>query len=295
MGGSQEYDDKKIVYVPVYPTGVVDSEDEIDLFDLFSVLLKYKRFIIVFTLLCTLLAAIISLFILPKKYKSEFTLRASPAVGQYLRSNKLKISLISKYNLLPSLYPELWDSQKKSWKTNAPPTVEQAVAENKLSFIVSKDRKTGLLRVEFDSMDPRDAQLMLKRVLTVMKDYFSKDYISESQRQIEVLDEEAKNIKKVIDEWISKIKKINSSDSFISERMLTYLDLKKQIAELRVKDALERQFFVIDAPLLPIKPFKPKFKLIILVSAVSSLFLAIFLVFFFNFIQEERRRRSSNN
>jgi uncharacterized protein involved in exopolysaccharide biosynthesis len=135
--------EKEIVYAyPVLPADV-NQEDEVDLLELWRVLWAGKLFIISFVLICTLFAVVISYTVLPKMYKSTATLipvkqekstfgslggllgnlpipitlpeQGTSNIMSFLESRTLKERLISKHDLLPLLYPGLWNPETKSW------------------------------------------------------------------------------------------------------------------------------------------------------------------------------------
>ncbi|HIC97385.1 MAG TPA: hypothetical protein EYP11_03180, partial [Aquificaceae bacterium] len=73
-----------------------------------------------------------------------------------------------------------------------------------------------------------------------------------------------------------------------------YETLPKLYEEARIEEQRENLYVeVIDPPSLPDVPVKPKRTLIVAVAAVSSLFLGIFLAFFFVWLEGVKSRRVS--
>ncbi len=133
------------VELPKRPEPYLVEEDEIDLYELWLTLKRYKRFIWGFTLGLTFLVALCSLFmtnlyrskavILPVEQQagassllSQFgglaqiagialpTSSGSAEIIALLKSDILKEELIKEYHLLPVILYERWDSEKKTWK-----------------------------------------------------------------------------------------------------------------------------------------------------------------------------------
>ena len=71
-----------------------------------------------------------------------------------------------------------------------------------------------------------------------------------------------------------------------------YENIVKAYEQAKIEEAKGNLYVqVIDEPNLPDIKFKPKRKLIVVVAAVTSLILAVFIVFFLEFIQNIKSRR----
>ena len=147
-----EFARREVIYVPVPVYGSMPDDDEIDLLELWNVLWKGKWFVFAFTLVCTVIAALASFFVLPEVYKAEATIRASGqstlVIKTYLESGRFKRKLAQKYDLLPVLYEDLWDTEKGQWKVKDKdklPTVDRAIVDKKIPVSVNQDRKTNLI------------------------------------------------------------------------------------------------------------------------------------------------------
>lgn len=122
-------------------------EDEIDLYELWLVIWKYRKVIAIFVFFCVLSTALVSIF-LPNIYRAEavivpitrekegsaslsailgaqfgalpgITLPGSASAAEImalLKSNILREKMISQYNLLPVLFSDQWDEKTNTWK-----------------------------------------------------------------------------------------------------------------------------------------------------------------------------------
>jgi|GEM_PF-630085 len=139
----------------------IPEEDEINLLDLFIVLLKHKWMIFWVVFLTGIAAVVISLQ-MPNIYRSEATiapttqekvsggLSALGALGGFgamvasemgigatgsleqfdvvLKSRELTSAIVREHNLLPVIFDEGWDPQTKSWKERPPSFIEKMSA-----------------------------------------------------------------------------------------------------------------------------------------------------------------------
>ena len=141
---NKDHPKKEFIYVPVPQMEQMGDDDEIDLLELWNVIWKGKWFIMGFTLLCTLVAVYYTLYVLPVTYKSDVVLQPTEETSQsglsvlaatlpisiplgntggknanivsFLNSRTIKERLIEKYDLLPKLYPGIWDNKNQKWK-----------------------------------------------------------------------------------------------------------------------------------------------------------------------------------
>ena len=141
-----------------YPGAPSDADDEINLLDLFMVLVRRKWLIIGQVFLTGVAAVSISLqmrnvyrseaTIAPRQIEqsgskvlsgalgglggmvaSEFGLGGGGEVDKIevlLKSRRLVQLVVEKHNLMPLLFEDQWDQQKKAWKENPAPTLQDA-------------------------------------------------------------------------------------------------------------------------------------------------------------------------
>ncbi len=182
----------------VYPS-LAYEEDEIDLYELWLVLVKRKRWVLGVTFFAITIALILC-FLLTPIYKTEATLMplggkekgigglsalaglagislpvpsgSGITVEAVLKSRSLRERIVERLNLLPKLFPKKWDKEHKKWilkseKDKTPTVFDGAEALKKL-ISVSTDRKTGVvtLSVEF----PKDPEMAYKIAKTALEE-----------------------------------------------------------------------------------------------------------------------------
>ena len=317
---------KEIVYaIQPFPAGE-SRDDEIDLIELWRVVWAGKLFIISFVVLCTIIAVVYSLS-LPKIYKSTAALIpvkqeksslgslsglignlplpiALPGQGtsnimSFLESRTLKERLISKYDLLPVLYSDQWDAEKKSWEIDDPqkkPTIIKALQGNVLDtfFSVSQDKKTQLINLSWEGEEPAFCSLMLNRTIKELTFFLENEYDSDAKREREFIEEQLATATDELEYWERQVPSEKLTLSKITRERLAsqtiYTELRKQLELAKISEAKKLETFeVLDKPYVPEKHFKPKKRTIVALTCVTSFFLALFVVFFLNFIRNLKK------
>lgn len=312
--------EKEIVYLqPAYPCD--NKEDEIDLLDLWNVLWQGKWLIGLVVSVAVLVAGYMAFFSLPVTYRSEAvlleTMQDKSALGglsglignlpipvalpgnqtsilSFLESRTLKERLITKYDLLPILYKDIWDPAGKKWLVEKPeqtPSLVKALQGKKLDeiFEVSADKTTGLITINWVDESPVFCREMLDRVIEELNFFLDNEYISSARKEREFVEQRLAIATKDLEHWERQVPTEQNTLARITRESLAaqsvYTELRKQLELARISEAKENiSFKVLDAPFVPEKPFKPKKILIVVLAAVGSFFFAAFLVFFRQFI-----------
>ena len=317
---NKELPEKEFVYVPVPQIGQPVDDDEIDLLELWNVIWKGKWFIIGFTLLCTLAAVYITLYVLPETYKSDVVLQPTETSSQsglsalaaslpisiplggsgnknanivsFLNSRTIKERLIEKYDLLPKLYSDIWDKQNQKWIIDDPkdqPTMLKAITNLKDRYKISKDQKTGLITISWIDEDPKFTQIMLQRIVKEVRYYLENEYESDAKREREFVENQLNKAEKELDHWEKQIPSDKLTLSKIQrERFASqtvYTELRKQLELSKISEVKEIiSFKILDQPFVPEERFKPKRSQICILTIVVSGFLSVFLLFFHQFV-----------
>jgi uncharacterized protein involved in exopolysaccharide biosynthesis len=281
------------------------EEDEINLLDLFLVLLKYKRGIIRAVVLAGLLAVLVSLQ-LPNIYRAEATIvpredKSSPSISALsslgglgglaggilglggsgdlgklevaLNSRMLAARLIKKHTLLPVIFEDDWNGAEQKWQTDEPPTVQDALEELKEMFSIAVDSKKGTLSVRFDHHDPAFAKKMVELYLDELSELMRENTLNDAAEKEAFLEEELSR----------------TSDVLLKEKLYTLLAGEIERTTF-AKAQKYYNFEVIDPPIVPDpdKKLKPKRALICVLAVVGAFFAAVFFSFFLEFLHNAR-------
>ena len=274
------------------------EEEEINLLDLLLVILKHKKLIFFSVFFAAILAVVISLN-LPNIYRSEATIAlrtedssdsisslsglgglGSMVAGQLgLGGNegleKLKVTLnsrdltrrvVEKHDLMPILFEEEWDQDKKGWKNEEfAPTIQDAwklILNGLLKVNVNQDSKT--IDIGFEHKNPEFSKKMVKYYIAELSNVLRQEVLYDSIEK-----------KKFFKKQIEKIK-----DSLLREKI--YSLLAKEIEkETFAKAQKYYGFLLIDPPIIPDqnKKIKPKRFNILLLAIFLSFFFSVFLSF----------------
>ena len=278
------------------------EDDEINLLDLFMVLVRRKRLIIGLTFLTGVAAVIISLqmrnvyrseaTIAPRQIEqsgskalsgalgglgglvaSEFGLGGGGEVDKIevlLKSRQLVHLVVEKHNLMPLLFEDKWDSQKKAWNESPAPTIQDAYKLIKDGLLkVTRDRKTDVITVSIEHKNPQFARSVADYYLTELSEGLRAKVLKDAQENMRFLKEQLDR----------------TTDPLLREKI--YGMLAKEIE----KDTFARAqtyygFYVLDPPIAPDlnKKASPKRSMICILSVVVAFFIAIFLAFFLEYL-----------
>lgn len=277
---------QNVQYVPVQMMPGYDTDDEIDLLELWNILWRGKWLVTGFSAVCTLAAVIAVLFVLTPKYKAEAVLRATgssqPIIEGYLNSADFKKELVRKFDLLPIMYADKWDAKAESWKTTSPeeiPTARQAIASEDFPLASSVDKKSKLVTVTWEGRDPEQTASLLQNSLDLLSSYMTEEYVTDAQTQITILEQELGPLANQFDSVWDKFWQVDKVSIASTELLRAYTNLKDKLSNLKAEDALARKFDILSSPIPPYKPFKPKKALIVALTAVGSGFLGVLIVF----------------
>jgi uncharacterized protein involved in exopolysaccharide biosynthesis len=111
-----------------------------------------------------------------------------------LESSALTERYIAQNNLLPTLYPKLWNPTTRRWRTSDPnkvPTLWKANAYfTKKIRLVSIDAKTGIVTMQITWIDPKQAAIWANGLVSMTNDYLRTQAIAEAQRNIDYLNDQ---------------------------------------------------------------------------------------------------------
>jgi uncharacterized protein involved in exopolysaccharide biosynthesis len=287
------------------PPYYYEPEDEINLLDYFIVLFKHKWLIIGLVFLAGLAAVFISLH-MTNIYRSEATIiprqeekSATPPSIAFLRglggmaeelaglgsggsldkfevvlkSRHLSRRIVEKYKLMPRLFEEDWDSEKKAWLINPAPTFQDGYNALMDMLTVSRDRKSDVMTIKFDHQDPHFAKDMADNYLTELSETLREETLKDAK-------ENQRFLRRQLEQ---------TPDTLMKEKISAMLarEIEKEIF---ARAQTYYSFQVLDPPFVPDldKKVKPRRALICILSVTVAFFVAVFLAFFLEYIHNVR-------
>ncbi len=281
------------------PENYPPCEDEINLLDMFIVLLKHK-WMIFFLVFIAGVAAVIYSLRLPEIYRSESTIvpigqeKASlssrlSALGGFgamvasqvgiggagslekfeivLKSRELTNDLVEKHKLMPVIFKDSWDEKTKTWKTEEPPTIQDAYKSMQGMLEIKPDKKNGVLKLGFLFPDPALAQKLLSYYVDGMSEFLRHQSLENVAMQSKALREQL----------------VTTTDPLLRTKLA---EIIAQYVEKETLAKVQRYygFNVIDPPFVPEKRFKPKRAQICILSVIVAFFMAVFLAFIMEYV-----------
>jgi hypothetical protein len=187
-----------------------------------------------------------------------------------LNTRNLTARIIEKYKLMPILFSNLWDQDKKQWKTDAPPTLQDGCKAMEGILIINVDSRNGtFLKLGIEHKDPETAKQFVEYYLAELAEVLREEVLHDAAENMRFFREQLER----------------TNDPLMKEKI--YNMLAREIE----KDTFARaqkyySFVVLDPPIVPDlnKRIKPKRRNICVVSVTVAFFVAIFLAFLKEYI-----------
>jgi uncharacterized protein involved in exopolysaccharide biosynthesis len=316
--------------IPDYVPGMTVDEDEINLLDLFIVLLKHKVMIFSVVVLAGIAAVVISLR-MPNVYRSEATIAPTTqekaggglaALGGFgamiasevgiggtgsldqfdvvLTSRDLTNTIIREHNLLPIIFDKSWDAKTGNWKVGEPSSLQKASAAILGMFSTTPGEKKDVSK----SPTLQDAYTAMKGMMKITPDK------KRNVLNISVEHKDPRMAQTILNYYIvglseflrrQTLEDAAAQQVHLSQQLAKTTDplLKNRLYELIAKQ-IEKEtlakiqryysFIVIDPSFIPERKFKPKRAQICMISIVVAFFIAIFLAFFMEYVKNLKTR-----
>ena len=291
-------------------SGHTAEDDGIDLLELIRTLLYSWKTITVITILCTGLAVFYAVNA-PVVFEAETLLapvqdeqaNVSSSLGQFgglaamagisipsdsnvkevvatLQSRKFLRVFIEEKKLMPILFEEIWDADRKVWigesKENEP-TEQQTVGLFKSLLSIDEDTKSGLIKLSVSWKDPQVAAEWTNDLVKQLNEQLRGQAISDSKKRVGYLEQEL--AKTTLQDMRAVLYNLLESEK-----------QKAMLANVNEDFALE----VIDPAVAPEQRETPKRKLIVIFGGLCGAFLGIFVVLFFQFLRKLKNSDKEN-
>lgn len=319
-----------------YPYGHME-EDEIDLFEYWDVIWQRKKMISAIIFIVVAVTIIYSIM-LPNIYMAKaviipiegqkgipsglagmaaqfagISLPGNPNVDEIkglLGSNILKKNIIEKYDLIPLLFADGWDKEKKGWKepgqlagiiqwlnprfllsqvvkkVHPPPESMKKQGDNKDPgpdiydgiralggmLKVDESRRSAGITISVENKDPQLAANLVGYILLNLKEHMSNEAIRVAKANKEYL-----------------IKQLETTIDPIIKNKIYELIAAQVERETMAGNTEGYAFKVLDPPMVPDQKVKPKRAMMVVLSTVVSAFLGIFLAFFMEYVKKARK------
>lgn len=199
---------------------------------------------------------------------------SAPEILALLNSNMLRKKVIEQYDLLPVIFSERWDSEKKNWaELEAKPTLHDALRALERLMSVRHSPKDNTITISLESANPVDAAQMLDKLLSVLNTHLSN---------------EARRIADANRRYLEGQLKY-TSDPLIRQNIYTLI--AQQLESAMMAGVMENfAFKIIDPPEAPDRKSSPRRGLITLAGFAGAFSAGVLLAFVLEYLKARRRK-----
>lgn len=190
-----------------------------------------------------------------------------------LKSRDLALRILDKHDLMPKLYPDLWDTVLNDWKPELAeeiPAARLAADELRNRISVASNSKNGTLTLLSSAGDSVFAKELLDIYMHELNSRIRHDIMSSAESDREYLQAELNNV----------------TDPILREKMQGIIAYQFERAMLVSTQAFE----VLESPAIPYMRSSPKRKRIVILAFFTGAFFSIGSIFVGRFIVAERRK-----
>jgi len=179
-----------------------------------------------------------------------------------LMGHELAEAVITENDLMPKLFPKIWDSAKKTWTTREAkkvPTLRQGVGVIRKSMVVNIDQKKRVLTLGININDSQLAKQLVDVYLAGLNEKLRLDVMEDA-------DSNQKYLEKQLD---------NTVDPALREKingLIAYQIEKKMLMSSSAFNLLER-------PVVPLTPSSPDRKKIVIVCFLTGFLFSVASIF----------------
>jgi capsular polysaccharide biosynthesis protein len=262
------------------------DEYEIDLVEYIMLLWNHKLFIGAFVILAVIVAFLFSTFILSPQYETKARIKLSNYEGLYSEPDTA-VQLLSSTDLMEDVMSNL-GIEMSAAKLNS--YINKNLNVNKIG-------ETSIISLSVKNNEPdltlNIAQGLIENFKKNSNQYFEKilkqerKYISNLKADLKDINSDLKSNQQIIEESreAGKLETVSLLIQENSSLQNSRRELRKEIEEKESKLLNFYPLEVLDKPYLPEEPVSPNTKLNMAIAAVLALMLAIFIVFFKEFIK----------
>ncbi|MFH0788105.1 MAG: hypothetical protein V2B13_10900, partial [Pseudomonadota bacterium] len=212
-----------------------ETEEDVTLLDFLIVLLKHKWLVIFCVLIATAIAVShISYTNLksskitappdpiaapaPIIFRSICTITPVDLDGNGIISILKKIELsqvvVQKNNLLPLLFPHLWDEKNNKWLSEKPPSLRDGYNQLQGSLSIKSINPSNEMELSYEDTNTERAQKILNCIIEGAKEYLEQQFQEKQKRVLEIINLQKKYLSRQV---------ANTSDPALKKALADHL------------------------------------------------------------------------
>lgn len=202
---------------------------------------------------------------------------SSTEILALLNSNMLRKKTILKFDLLPVLFSERWNREKKDWATGKKnPSIQDGLRALEKILSISHSAKDNTITITSELKNPQDAAIVLEKLLEVLN-----THLSDEARRI------AQSNKNYLEDQLKY-----TADPLIRQNI--YALIAQQIESSMMAGVMENfAFKMIDPPEAPDRKSSPRRQFIAAFGFAVSLSVAVLIAFVLDFLEARRARENT--
>ncbi len=290
------------------------DSDDIDIFDLITILYRYKLVIFIIASAVSTLALIYAFTATPiyraeaimapairNNSASQFSGMLNRMTGSlaslggisldaagpdeskqaiaYMESRKFLYPIINDLNLKPDLFPDYWDSETERWHGDLAPRLYSdwyAYDQFRTRYTIIENPETMMITANIEWEDPETAKKVLDAILLKVNRDMQNEVIETTEKNIQFLTETGQ-----------KISNTYTKDGW-------YRLMQNEIERSMVARATDEYAFkIIDPPVVPIQRARPQRKVIAVVGGFLGLLLGFSTALVHNMYVNRQRRKET--
>lgn len=246
------------------------QKDEIGFVDIIRIVLEHWKLLLVFILGCTILTNIGTRFLSPEYQSSAVVIPSDDSevggglsallgglpgnlgggggsskvsyIESLIESRRFSRYVVSKRNILPQLFPDLWDEETQSWKLEkgqTAPTVERGASQLSKNIQTKYDIDKNTIKISYSARSAMSAYKICGHIVTDLHEFIQ---IFEGQKEIEKLgfikSQQLKNQAQLLEAGKELSNYYEKQNISASASMLNVTLRGDQISKAEVVDAL---------------------------------------------------------
>ena len=273
------------------------EEQDVELRDYIKIILKRKKMILTIFFGAVIITTIIS-FVRPRTYEAIATIE-NGFISESVENGFIRGAVIRKEDSKDIITSaEILEEVIKEAK------IDTSIYEIKGKIKIEDLKGTSFFKVKVQTSTPEEAKRICEILANIYlakghelywkRESLIKEDLEKTNSQIDKVEKDIANMEKGIIQLLSSqedispeaMSKIILLQNILSGYRIHLADLKKKENDLKTVLVMSNDFRIIDLPLEPQYPIKPKIKFNIAISGILSLMFGIFLAFFVEYVQQ---------
>jgi uncharacterized protein involved in exopolysaccharide biosynthesis len=178
-----------------------------------------------------------------------------------LRSRQLAQDFVTKYHLLPLLFPKAWDSERNAWKDEPKkPSPRDGADRLRLMINISDNSDTNVISLTMRMRDQQRVALLVNAYVQMADDVLRHRSLNDNQESLAYLEDELTK---------TNVAELRLSITNLIEQSLQHITVTKTRSDYA--------FNVVDAAVVPKERVWPRAGLLMAVMTILGIFAAMFI------------------